>query len=68
MKTRIALLGALALTAVNALAAGTADVTATGALDNLKATYDSALPIGIGIMGTILAVVLVRRLWNRFAK
>lgn len=59
---------ALALSAASALALGTADAAATGVLDDAKATFDYAKPIGLGIMGTFLGVAILVRVWKRFAK
>lgn len=56
----------IALSATSAFAA--ANTNATAMIDDGEATFQYALPVGLGIMGTFLAIAIGRTAWKRFAK
>lgn len=59
---------ALLALVVTPTANAAANTNVTALLDGANDTFDYALPLGLGIMGTFLAVALGRTAWKRFAK
>lgn len=66
MKQRLITLTLLAASTIASMAA--ADTNAVAQINNANDTWDTAMPIGIAIMGTFMGVTIVRRVWGRFAK